>query len=232
MCEDYKIFLEEYLDKNPKVLKDYESHYSNNVVRFLLHFYDLGSIDIEKEFKLVGGAITTTNMHLFDEKGVIKKYGSVGDIMRAFYDVRLAAYQTRKDCVAKKLEDDLALLTVKAKFISDVCEGVVVVANTPRKAVVERLEQLGYPPSADALLGMQIHNMTTEKRDDLLAEIGTMRSELTRYQELPVKSIWLAELAEVEAAYVKSMADFERRMQSDAERKPASKKPASKKAKK
>ena len=46
--------------------------------------------------------ISTSSMVLFDEKNVLRRYDSVMDIMREFYDVRLDLYRARKvriDCI-------------------------------------------------------------------------------------------------------------------------------------
>ena len=89
--EDFKVHIENYMDKNPGVLRDYESHYTEKDVRFVLQFYskevcdEYMVFDIEKkatkfeiEFKNAQQEpLSTSNMHLYTQNGNIKKYKDV-----------------------------------------------------------------------------------------------------------------------------------------------------------
>jgi len=68
--------------------------------------------------------IKTTNMHAFDEKGVITKYATLNDIMTAFWSVRLELYETRRTHQIKALEEQLPLHTNVVRFIVSQCEDV------------------------------------------------------------------------------------------------------------
>ena len=118
--QDYKEFLEKYIEKNPKKLKDYESHYTENSVRFILHFEsgivndllelekDVTNTKFEKEFKLITSKmLSTTNMHMFNDKGTITKMKNINEIIKQFYKFRLSWYQTRKDYIIDKLKNEL-----------------------------------------------------------------------------------------------------------------------------
>jgi DNA topoisomerase-2 len=206
--EDYKSFLEEYMEKNPKVLKDYESHYTTQKVRFLLHFApdELSKLSadnmlFEKEFKLVNKAITTTNMHLFDENGIIKKYGSVHDIINDFYHVRLRTYVQRKQLKIEELEALITKISAKAKFILDVCNGTIEVMKKSKTEVEEQLVSQGFPSYQDGfnyLINMPIYNLTREKQESLMKELVDLEVELDRYMSTSVKEIWLGELDDLE----------------------------------
>ena len=50
---------------------------------------------LEEKFKL-SKSIATSNLVAFDEQGRITKYGSVEDIMKEFYGIRIKFYQKRK----------------------------------------------------------------------------------------------------------------------------------------
>ncbi|CAL5420288.1 unnamed protein product [Camellia sinensis] len=52
-----------------------------------------------KKFKLTT-TISTSNMHLFDPKGVIKKYETPEQILEEFFHVRLEFYEKRKHFTA------------------------------------------------------------------------------------------------------------------------------------
>lgn len=229
--DDCKQFLEDYMEKNPKILRDYETHCSNNLVRSILHMYPdelerlLSAKEVEKEFKLTG-RLSTSNMHLFDRRGVIRKYLNVQEIIADFYEVRLSFYVTRKASQIERTNADIAKLSARAKFIEDVCGGVVKVMSTPRAEIEARLHELNYediPGSAryNHLLSMPIHNLTEEKKKELLKEIGDIRDELQRFSDTPITTIWLQELAEVEDEFVRGLDAFNIRMASDGKPPPA-----------
>ena len=224
--EDYKVFLGEYLDSHPKVLKDYETHYTNNIVRFVLHFYpgELQKIaDFDKEFKITGSCLATTNMHLFDERGVIKKYTSIDEIIRDFYEVRRKFYDKRKSTVLGKIEKDIAIITAKAKFIGLVCDGTIVV-SAAKKDVEDRLCGLGFVKMDGTfgyLLNMPIYSLTSERRAELLKEIGDLEAEMKRYSSIPIKDIWLGELTSIAEEYRKSLEVYDKKLATDAIAKPA-----------
>lgn len=206
--EDYKVFLEELMEQNPKLLKDYETHYTNNIVRFVLHCHPeesrklLESGDLERELKLVGSCLTTTNMHLFDERGVIKKYGSVQEILTDFYKARIACYENRKQSESNRIQASIDKLVVKARFIDDVCDGTIVIMNSTKSEIEARLAELDYDiASFGTLINTPMVHLTREKRAELLGEVNEMKMKLQQYQSIPVKDMWLREIEEVEKEY-------------------------------
>ena len=50
----------------------------------------------EKVFKLQTTKFATSNMHLFDSEGRIKKYDSPQDILKEFFHLRIQYYGKRK----------------------------------------------------------------------------------------------------------------------------------------
>jgi len=156
--QDYKEFLEKYIEKNPKKLKDYESHYTENSIRFVLHFEygivnDILGIDkdglytkFEKEFKLITSKmLSTTNMHMFNEKGTITKMKNVTEILKEFYKFRLSWYQTRKDYIIDKLKNEVIYLDAKIKFILDIIEERLKVNNQKKTDIEDYLTNNDFP---------------------------------------------------------------------------------------
>lgn len=216
--EDYKAFLEEYMEKNPKVLKDYQSHYTTKKVRFILTFGP-GELErlmqdkdaFEKEFKLVSRNITTTNMHLFDSNGIIKKYATINNIFEEFYKTRFAAYETRKSLRIQKLEAAIVKVSAKAKFILDVCNNTIRVMGETKSNIETKLAEMEYPEydgGYSYLVNMPIYSLTKEKQDQLLKELAGMEEELEEYKMLGVKDLWLKELTELEGKLDAAMTKY------------------------
>lgn len=67
---------------------------------------------------------------LFDNKGCIKKYSRVGDILREFFDVRLDYYGRRKQYLEGMLGAESLKLDNIARFILEKIEGKVVIGES------------------------------------------------------------------------------------------------------
>ena len=176
--DDYKEFLEGMLIDNEKdkerdkdkdkkkttkkrYLIDYENHYTESSVKFILHL-EKGTIKeldkqtgqgctfFEKEFKLISSKLTNTNnMHLYDRKGIIKKYIVVEDILRDYYVVRLEYYVKRKEYVLQKLERELKILMAKVSFIEDVVSERLKIGKYKRDDLKMYLSDNNYPKICD-----------------------------------------------------------------------------------
>ena len=146
--EDFKNHLDGYIDKHPKVLKDYESHYTETSVKFILQFQSSSVLDdllkeidgtnkFEKDFKMSSTrAVNTNNMHLFDKNGIITKYSNVSEILKEFYDVRLEYYVKRKEHKLEQYEKELLNLDSRIKFIMNIIDGKLKVANGKKEDIL------------------------------------------------------------------------------------------------
>ena len=143
--------------------------------------------------------IKTTNMHAFNEKGVITKYATLNDIMTAFWSVRLELYETRRTHQIKALEEQLPLHTNVVRFIVSQCEDVQV-PNLRRKTRMEcdsLLEQRGYQTikgSYDYIMRLPVSSFTKEVSDKHVAEMETIRAEIARLNSTNAEQLWLADL--------------------------------------
>ncbi|KAK7826200.1 dna topoisomerase 2 [Quercus suber] len=98
-----------------------------------------------KKFKLTT-TISTTNMHLFDLKGVIKKYDNPEQILEEFFHLRLEFYEKRKKFLLNKREMELLKLENKVRFILAVVKGEIVVSNRKRADLFVELQTKGFTP--------------------------------------------------------------------------------------
>ena len=185
--EDFKILLENYIDKNPKILKDYDSHYTEKDVKFILTFHSSEIVDnmlkydadkkatnFEIEFKMHSTRpLNTSNMHLYTADGSVKKYNSPEEILKEFFNVRLQLYTKRKLNKIDKLSNELQYINARIKFIEDIIDGSLKIMNVPKQNVIDYLETNEFPlhdKSYDYLIRMPIHNLTYEKKEELKQE--------------------------------------------------------------
>ncbi|KAL5986280.1 hypothetical protein ACLOJK_014613 [Asimina triloba] len=99
-----------------------------------------------KKFKLTS-TISTSNMHLFDAKGAIKKYDNPEEILEEFFHLRLELYAKRKKVMLDGLEQHLSILDNKVRFILAVVRGEIVVSNRRKADLLLELRQKGFTPS-------------------------------------------------------------------------------------
>ena len=222
--QDYKEFLEKTLEKNPK-FKDYESHYTENSIRFILKF-ESGTVNdlleqdknepytkFEKDFKLVSPKmLSTTNMHMFNENSVITKMNSINDIIINFYKFRLIWYQKRKDYIIDKLKNEIIYLDARIKFILDIIEDKLKINNRKKSDIEEYLEKNGFPMKSDLLntkenydylIKMPIWNLTYEKKEELLNELNNKKDMLMTIEKTTIQQMWINDLDAFDEQYKK-----------------------------
>lgn len=213
--EDFKTHVEHYMEKNSKVLRDYESHYTEKDVRFVLEFYskeicdeymvydaDKKATKFEIEFKMhTTRPLSTSNMHLYTKNGNIKKYDSVLDIMQEFYDARLEYYEKRKAYKIRKIKKELKYLDARIKFIEDIISGELKIMNTKKQIIIDYLEEHDYPlyeNHYDYLIKMPIHNLTYEKKQELEKECNDKHLMLVSIENETEIQTWTKDLENLE----------------------------------
>ncbi|GAB4828068.1 DNA topoisomerase 2 [Ancistrocladus abbreviatus] len=129
-----------------------------------------------KKFKLTT-SISTSNMHLFDKKGVIKKYENPEQILVEFFEERLAFYEKRKKFYLENLEKELLKLENKVRFILGVVNGEIVVSNRKKAELVNELRVKGFTPFPKK--GKTADSAVVGADDDESDEISEETSEAT-----------------------------------------------------
>jgi DNA gyrase/topoisomerase IV subunit B len=199
----------EHLDKleEDKVIKGYKDKNTDETVFFDIQLTDDNLYDlIEKKkleavFKLTNKE-TTSNMHCFNKKSVIKKYDTIYDILKEFYEVRLDYYKKRKQYQLDELEKELNVLDWKMKFIEGVIEGTIIVNNQTKEKINEQLTKLEFPKlsenkSYDYLVQMPIYSLSKEKIDELQKKIDNLEEEMELIQKTTETDRWKSELMEL-----------------------------------
>lgn len=211
---DYKDMLNSMLSsQNNKYLKDYESHYSDKEVKFVLKLNAGVRPELEPifdtEFKLSSTKnLSHNNMHLYSSHGAIKKYDTVGDIVKEWSKVRLYKYFERKDFQVKALQEELKYVTAKAQFIQDILNSRIIVNNKSLQDLIGQLSAANYPKEAENdeggfgyLTRMPVHHLTSDKIVVLNDQVETMKSKLQDLLHKSILSIWKEELDELLVAW-------------------------------
>ena len=201
--------------KQQNTFLGYTENNTDTHIHFELEFepgYLETSTDIEKLFHLCK-KYSTTNMHLFDANGKIKKYNNILEIIDEYYIVRLELYQKRKDFQLEILEHQLKLISYKVKFILLIVDKKLDINNKKKSEIEEKLEELKFPRlgktkndtdiSYQYLLSMPIYSLSKEKIDELKKQEKDKQSEYNELEKLSPEEIWTFELDKLETLYDK-----------------------------
>jgi DNA topoisomerase-2 len=217
--ENYKEFLENIIQNNQFNLKSFESHYTAKNIKFILHFTPGARAihnNIEKfenNFKLVSTKnLSINNMHLYTEKGAIKKYNNTSSILKEWSKIRLLKYFERKICQIKNLENDYNILSNKIRFILDVINGNIKIMNVKLDIISKRLNELNYSKiykdsdndiddndnsiikGYNYLLKMPISQLTLDRKIILEKEVDDIKNILDKLKNTNIQDIWFNEL--------------------------------------
>ncbi|KAM4622820.1 DNA topoisomerase 2-alpha [Discoglossus pictus] len=135
-------------EKTPPLIVDYKEYHTDATVRFVVKMTEEKLAEAEaaglhKVFKLQT-SLTCNSMVLFDHVGCLRKYETVLDILREFYELRLRYYGLRKDWLVGMLTAEASKLSNQARFILEKIEGKIVIENKPKKELIQILVQRGY----------------------------------------------------------------------------------------
>ena len=203
--ENYKEYLEELILNNNKYLKSFENHYTAKNIKFILKLNDASKKDLETnlltEFNLTSSKnLSLNNMHLFSEKGCIKKYNTTTEIIKEWAEIRINKYYERKERQLQILTEEFNILSAKIKFIIDIISGNIIIMNIKIKDIEDELEKAEYykcNDSYDYLLKMPISQLTLEKKENLEKDVSKLEIKINELKEMSIMKIWELELNEL-----------------------------------
>ncbi|XP_069884193.1 DNA topoisomerase 2-alpha isoform X1 [Dipodomys merriami] len=135
-------------EKTPPLITDYREYHTDTTVKFVVKMTEeklaeAERVGLHKVFKLQT-SLTCNSMVLFDHVGCLKKYDTVLDILRDFFELRLKYYGLRKEWLLGMLGAESAKLNNQARFILEKIDGKIVIENKPKKELIKVLIQRGY----------------------------------------------------------------------------------------
>ena len=223
--QDYKEYLESLVDnKSAKgktksgddYIKDFNDMSTDLNVEFEITFYpgiltklisekhDYGIEGIEKYLKLYTTQ-STNNMHLFNEKEQLRKYENVYDIVDGYYDVRYSYYVKRKNYLISKLNNELKVLSAKARFIQYNLDDKIDLRKKSKTQINEIMEKcefdLGDSGDYNYLVKMPMDSVSKENVEKLMKEHENKKAELETIQSSSIEAMWLKELKQLKIAY-------------------------------
>ncbi|XP_051948488.1 DNA topoisomerase 2-beta-like isoform X2 [Xyrauchen texanus] len=135
-------------DKTPPLISDYKEYHTDTTVKFVVRMTEeklaqAEAAGLHKVFKLQS-SLTCNSMVLFDHMGCLKRYESVHDILKEFFELRLHYYKLRKDWLVGSLGAEAAKLSNQALFVLEKIEGKISIENKSKRDLIRMLVQRGY----------------------------------------------------------------------------------------
>ena len=187
-----------------EVSVDFTVTFPKGKLNDLLSTKDENNINgLEKLLKLTT-TVSTTNMHLFDSKCRLHKYGTVNEIIDEFYYVRYGVYEKRKQYLLELCESKLMKLTNKAKYIIENLNGNIDLRKKSASEVEALLNSFEFARIDDSykyLTKMPMDSVTQENVDHIIKERDEAKNEYVVLQKTSVEDFWLRELETLETNY-------------------------------
>ncbi|RXM31863.1 DNA topoisomerase 2-alpha [Acipenser ruthenus] len=214
-------------EKTQPLITDYKEYHTDTTVRFVVKMTEEKLAEAEaaglhKVFKLQT-PLTCNSMVMFDHVGCMKKYETVQDILKEFFDLRVKYYDLRKGWLLGMLGAESCKLTNQARFILEKIEGTLVIENKPKKELIRMLQEMGYDsdpvkawkeaqekeeeeveeseeasasgPDYNYLLNMPMWYLTKEKKEELCKQRDTKLTELNTLKRKSPSDLWKEDLA-------------------------------------
>lgn len=152
--------------------------------------------------------LATSNMVCIDEKGRIRKYDTVQEIIDYFCHARLQAYRDRTKHLVKSLAELALIIKNKIRFIKAVNSEEIVVKGKNRVQLIEILTEQKYDPDPrenkyNYLLNISIDKLCVDGIDALTKEYDEIKGEIKRLKKTAPEDIWAEELDGLEVAIKK-----------------------------
>jgi DNA topoisomerase II len=203
---------------NAGIVKDYTNNSTDSDVLFQIKLVDdritklLSNSELfEKAFHLAV-SIKTSNMHLYDTNGRIKKYSNPNEILEEFFDARIIYYLKRKDYLIEKLKRELDILKNKVRFINEVIAEDIIVFKRKKDQIISDLTTREYmkisndavsESSFNYLIKMPIYNFSQEEIDSLITDLTNITEEYDLlYSKTPI-NLWDEDLYKFKEEYKK-----------------------------
>lgn len=138
--------------------------------------------------------ISTSNMHLQDSRGRIKKYGSAREIVEEFLPIRLEMYARRKVFEMGELDKKISRANAIVRFIELQLAGTLELRNKPLAECTSALATHGLAEHADYLLDMPFRSITREKVAHHRKQLEELAAERAVLAGKTPETLWLEEL--------------------------------------
>jgi DNA topoisomerase-2 len=210
--------------KETIIVKDYDDNSDDKNIDFVITLCDglldelESKIDKTKGINLVYKTFhlattgSTSNIHLFDARGILKKYNNIIEIIDEYFITRLELYQVRKNYLIDKLTNELIVIENKVRFIRELLskpKPTINLCNMEDDAVYKLLSDKEYiliDGNYNYLIGLPMYSVTKKKVIELENKFESKKIELEDIKASTIENMWLHELEELNIELAKELA--------------------------
>jgi DNA topoisomerase-2 len=209
--EDFKEKLEDMLEN--KTIADIKN-YSNPIdVHFEIKELEDGVKCNEENLKLKE-YLHVSNLVAFTEKGKLRKFNTVYEIIDEFCKVRYTYYILRKKHIISEYTCILKILKNKRRFIQEIIDDILIIFKQDDETVIKNIESRNFDKddkdSYDYLLSIQTKSYTKKKLDELDKEINKYEKLLEDINNTSVKQLWINDIEDFKKEYNKFLENIEK----------------------
>lgn len=187
-----------------KSIESYLEDHKEDDIKFVVSFTEEQFKIAERQglhnfFKLIN-YISTDNMHLIDEKGLVTKYSSPDEILSSFYAYRLPFYEKRKSLLSGQYAQKILKLENQIRYIEEYTQGTF---EFNKKKRMDQLLARKYARFPDDDCFNYINLLSLDDLDD--SRIPALKLECKLLMELSeklrgtsVSDHWMADLVALE----------------------------------
>jgi DNA topoisomerase-2 len=138
---------------------------------------------------------------MFDAKDKLRKFDRVEDIIDTYFDTRLDLYGERKKFLILALQNELKLLSNKAKYIQANLDGTIDLRKKTKEQVLLLLtgyDMMNGDTEYKYLTKMTMDSVTEENANRLFGEHKIKNDELVVVQNRTIQDMWLSELEDLQ----------------------------------
>jgi len=167
-----------------------------NEKMFSFNKEDNGIEPILKTFKLIKTAVenfTTTN-----EVNGFNEYKNPNEILVDYLIFILDKFEELRLYKIKKIEEEIEILSEKARFIKLVIEKKLEINNISKKIITKKMIELKFSEELiEVCFGMRIYNLTKEKYEELLIHIEEKTKTKEKLEKTTKEQFYLEYLQKV-----------------------------------
>lgn len=181
-------------------ISDFEDHCDKSGFKFIVKMNIDQRADAEKDiyrylklYETYSEIFTT-----LDEKGKIKIFKNVEDIIAYFCDYRIKKKRDQREFEANKIRDQIDFLQSKIKFIKTaIDQGVGIISKmTKQELKIWTTDLIGKPTYTDQLVRIPVYEFTTDEVDALLAELESCETKLQMHISIKAEDALIQNMKE------------------------------------
>jgi DNA topoisomerase-2 len=194
---EFKQMLDAFCEKK-EFVKDYTDTSTDTDVNFeIVLLEDMPIAKIEKVLGL-SQKIKTTNMHVFDSSGRIRKYENVNEMLIEYAKKRLELYVVRKANMLKDLRARLPYHTNVVRFLQCICNDTIDIRRKTTdecNKILDANEIQRMDGTFEYLLKLPLSSMTQENITKHQVELEKLLTRISKLESMYHTEMWLEDLS-------------------------------------